>query len=235
MFDFLDVPLDDYNDLTFTEHEINTIRRHFLNLRTGLAAMVPLVCGGPARCPFIKRCPFYDRVKPLGAQDIKKFPLLRQCIVERQYALEQRQGYVDEYEIDPNSPSEMALINRLAELDVYDYRASLVLAYGDKDGHGQDGLKEQNIGMSPTGEKLTRLELHPAWELKEKIQRQRLDILQALVGTRKEQYKRDAAMKEKSTEEVSIISSSLRAKLDSLKAKNTIIDVVPESAEPEKS
>lgn len=226
-FEFLEVPLDDYSDLKFTPQEIARIRSHIMNMRTGLQAMAPMFCGGPMKCPVIFRCPFrqqceLDRTK----MDPKKFPIGRQCIIEREFLLHKRREYFEEYDIDPNSPTEIGLVNKLAELDMYEYRATLMLAHGDSGlgGPGQDLLKEQVTAITPQGHELKRVELHPAWELKEKIHRQRMEILAALVGTRKEQYKREAATKRTQFTDPSSQQSELASKIHKM-ITGQVVDV----------
>jgi hypothetical protein len=226
-FEFLEVPLDDYSDLEFTPQEIARIRSHIMNMRTGLQAMAPMFCGGPKKCPVIFRCPFRQQSElDRDKMDPKKFPVGRQCIIEREFLLHKRREYFDEYDVDPNSPTEIGLINKLAELDMYEYRATLMLAHGDTGlgGQGQDLMKEQITAVSPQGRDIKRLELHPAWELKEKIHRQRMEILSALVGTRKEKYKKEAATKTRDVKDPSTKQSQLMNKLTKMIEASNIIE-----------
>jgi hypothetical protein len=227
MFDFLEIPLDDYTDLTFTETQLKRIRMHFQNMQTGIQAMAPIFCGG-AKCPFIKRCPLFDRTKEVSMQNYKEFPLMRQCPFERGHLNWQRRRYVEEFDVDVCSPSEMGMVNKLAELDLYDYRVTLLLAHGDKGGDGQDLTKTQVTGKDLMGKDIKRLEIHPAWELKQKIHRQKMEILESLVGTRKEKYKREAALKQREGNDPSTVQSDLRKKLENLRnvtpASEEIID-----------
>ena len=218
-FQFLEIPLDDYSDLEFSPQEIARIRSHIMNMRTGLQAMAPMFCGGPKKCPVIFRCPFRQQTElDREKMDPKKFPIGRQCIIEREFLLHKRREYFEEYDVDPNSPTEIGLVNKLAELDMYEYRATLMLAHGDEGlgGQGQDLLKEQTTAVTPQGRELKRVELHPAWELKEKIQKQRMEILSALVGTRKEKYKKQAATKTLEVKDPSTKQAQLTSKLNKM-------------------
>lgn len=230
MFEILEVPLDDYSDLEFTESEVRRIRMHVMKLKTGVQAMAPVLCAGPVKCPFRYRCPIVDRniKEPNGKidfhnQDIRKFPLLRQCIFERELLDFQRRRYIEEYEIDTESATEMGMVNKLAELDLYEMRATMVLAHGDDKGEGTDLLKQQVTGVTMTGEEMKRMEAHPAFELKERLHKMREDILKSMVGTRREQYKRAAALKKQDFSDPSTAVSDLRERILQL-GKEEVID-----------
>ncbi|RLF67874.1 MAG: hypothetical protein DRN26_01060 [Thermoplasmata archaeon] len=232
MFDILEVPLDDYSDLEFTLDEIRRLRMHIMKMRTGIQAMAPLICAGPVKCVFRHRCPLVDRsIRTADGkhidfhnQNLKKFPILRQCLVERDFLDFKRAQYIEEYDVDVNSPTEMGMVNKLAELDLYEYRATLVLAHGDDEGDGVDLLKTQ-ITWGKNGQETKTLLVHPAFELKEKIHRMREGILRSMVGTRQEQYKRAAALKEKQAEDPSTMIAALKQKiLEARQDQENIID-----------
>jgi hypothetical protein len=231
MFDILEIPLDDYSDIEFTEAEVRRIRMHVMKLKTGIQAMAPLLCSGPVKCPFRYRCPIVDRsIKTLDGkginfanQNIKQFPLLRQCIFERELLDFQRIRYIEEYDADTESPTEMGMVNKLAELDLYEMRATLVLAHGDEKGEGIDLLKEQVTSVSMDGQEITRMETHPAFELKERIHKMREDILKSMVGTRREKYKQAAALKKQDFSDPSTAVANLRERIAHIE-KETAID-----------
>lgn len=224
--------LDDYSDLEFTETDIKRMHGHILGMRMGTTAVAPLLCSGPVKCVFRQKCPLIDQTlrTPSGGidyvnQNPKKFPLFRGCIFEAQFLDAQKQSYIDEFQIDVDSPTEMMLINKLAELDLYDYRASLILAHGDRDGDGGDLLKEQTTGFSPDGSaEIKRLELHPAFEIKERIMKARANILEAMVGTRREQYKQAAALRQENKSDPSTIVAQLKQKI--LQIEQGEVDVI---------
>ena len=229
IFDFLEIPLDDYSDLEFSLEEVRRVRMHSLKMRTGIQAMAPILCLGPVKCPFSKRCPIVDRTKrrtdgalDFAAQDMTKFPLMRQCIFERDFMDFKRRQYMEEYDVDGNSATEMGMINKLAELDLYEYRATLILAQGDAEGEGLNLLKSQTAGSTAEGDELFRLEVHPAFELKEKLHKMREDILRSMVGTRREQYKQAAALKEAQGNDPSTNVSALRERISKLEKENVI-------------
>ena len=205
---------------------------HIMKMKTGLQAMAPLLCSGPVKCPFRYRCPIVDRdVRTpdnkdidFHKQDVSKFPVLRQCIFEREMLEFQRRRYIEEYDVDIGSATEMGMVNKLAELDLYEMRATMVLAHGDEKGEGIDLLKNQVTGISMTGEKIKVMAAHPAFELKEKIHRMREDILKSMVGTRREQYKQAAALKQQNTSDPSNIIADLKKRIEDIGKNEEIVD-----------
>jgi len=229
-FAFMDIPLDDYSDLEFSYDQVKRVQMHTMKMRTGFQAMAPCLCSGPAKCLFRFRCPLVDRTKltisgeiDFQNQNLKAWPLLRQCIFERDFMEFQRTRYMEEYGVDLSSPTEMAMVSRLAELDLYEYRLTQVLASGDNKGEGIDLLKEQVTGQSLSGQWIKKLEVHPAFDLKERLHRMREDILKSMVGTRRERYKQAQALKEKTTGDPSTVISSLRDRLEKMES-DTIVE-----------
>ena len=215
--DLLEITPDDYTDLEveMDEKQLRKFKSHLLGLKTGHAAMVPIMCGGPKKCPFITRCPFGKYNAQLNKYE-GKFPIARQCPMEVSYLYNQRKKYIIEYDVEPTSATEVGLINKLSELDLYDYRCSIILSSDDTDDEGRDLLKRQTVGFGPEGQELNRLEVHPIWEVKQQIQRQRMDILQALVGTRREKYKKQAAVKERDEDDPSTRQAKTKRQLEAI-------------------
>jgi hypothetical protein len=232
-FDMLGLEnLDDYSDLEFTDKDLRRMHAHIMSMRMGTTASAPLQCSGPVKCIFRHRCPLIDRSLKLpgsseinfAGQNAKKFPLLRPCIFEAEFLDAQRQGYIQEYNVNEDSPTEMMMVSKLAELDLYDYRATLVLSHGDKAGDGMDLLKEQVTGCTQEGTILKRLELHPAFEVKQRIQKLKSDILEAMVGTRREQYKQAAALRQENNTDPSSIVAELKKKI--LQIEQGDVDII---------
>jgi hypothetical protein len=123
--------------------------------------------------------------------------------------------YMDEFEVDPGNQSEVSLITEMAELDIYDYRASLILS----EPANANMMQEIVVGVNADGNAIYNEDIHKAFELKERVKRRKTQILEALVGTRKEKYKRDAALKKRSEDSPSQQAASLKKKLDEARAR----------------
>ena len=195
-----------YKDLAITPEQSKAFRRHISYLKHGLNAAMPLICCG-------KRCPFFD-VCAAQVFDIEKDLQGKPCIVEVNLLGYYRQLYFSEFEIEEGDIGTQILINELAELDIYDFRATLVLSLGDS-ATGNDGIPggpEKNLAQAlmtnvPHYNEVGTLthvtqDVHTAFLLKEKFKNRKLKLLELLVATRKEQYKKDAALKAKSQSDI---------------------------------
>lgn len=203
-FNFLKTDIEDYSDIALTEEQAQLVSRHLRYLSTGLNAVVPIFCGGKDKCPFIRTCPM-DKVG--------KVPLGRLCPVEVSLTKLWTEAYVREFDVDPANFSELSLVQELAELDIYDRRATILL----QEGEGQTLMQQQAVGVDPDGNPVYQTQVHQAWEIKERIKNRKLRILEALVGTRKEKYRRDAALKQKSSSDPSSELAALRARLETMR------------------
>jgi hypothetical protein len=160
----------------------------------GLNASAPIICLGPERCPFFYACPIgngvsVDRVtgkkKPLY-DSIEDFPVGNQCILEKVFIEQRLIDYVQEFSIDPARPSELALINDLALVDLYKQRCTLFLAGGDKEGEGLEFMKKDLLFNPETGEQTGESNKeHPVMSIMDRLEKRRHKILEELIATRK--------------------------------------------------
>ena len=207
LFNFLKIDVEDYSDIALTEEQAKLVSNHLRHMSTGLNAVVPIFCGGKDKCPFHRSCPFVK---------IDKVPIARICPVEASLLKLWTEAYIREFDVDPTNFSELAMIQELAELDIYDWRATFLLREGD----GQTLMQQQPVGVDADGNPILQTQVHQAWEVKERIKNRKLKILEALVGTRQQKYKRDAALKQKSESDPSTEMAALRAKLEALRQQH---------------
>ena len=207
IFEFLKLDPSDYSDLTMTAAEAETVTRSLRHLSTGLNAIVPIFCGGEEKCPFKSICPFIKIGKP---------PVLRPCYVEKQLITTWTVAYMEEFNVEPSNLSEMSLIMELAELDIYDWRATFQLHKGS----GPTMLQDQMVAVDENGTPIFNKVIHQAWEVKERIKRRKMQVLESLVGTRREKYKRDAALKRTNNEDPSNEYANLRSRLEKVANMN---------------
>lgn len=208
LFEYLDIPLDDYSDIEMTPDEATRFINHVKRMKTGVAAFVPKLCPGNRVCAMRERCPFQER-----------FPLGRACPLEISYIAAQTKSYVESLGVDPGSPYEMALVNTLVENDLFDYRANLTLS---SDSEGQSLLKTQTM-QNEKGGISEVIVPHPILTIKDNIHKKRLSILEALAVTRKEQYKEAAALKKKSTGDASQEQAKMRKLVEKLQDRSNKI------------
>jgi hypothetical protein len=205
-------PIDDYSDLQLSEKAKNQLLKTILNLKAGLITAVALICKGPTECVFSERCPIFIADGVNGA-----YPVGRQCLLESNYAREKFLGYIDELGMNEaeveNSPTKRSMLSKLVELDIYDFRSSLILAgaFPDTDG---SLLFSQTIAINQEGENIDQIQSHPCWNIKIQIHKQRSELLDALLLTPKRDVWRRAALKQKQDDNYLTIGRKLQEKLD---------------------
>jgi len=197
--------LDEYEDIQLTKKEALSLHNHLSKLSTGSTAMVPLFCGGDL-CPFRSRCPLYK---------MGKHPIGKQCIIETQLLKEWIVRYFEEYDVDPNNFTEVGYISELAEIEILLMRINMNLSLPDN----AELVTDQTIGVTQQGAPIIQKALSPFMDLKDKLQARKSKIVKLMVGDRQEKYKKEAALKQKPTDDPSSQQAALRTKLDSLARK----------------
>jgi len=157
---------------------------------------------GPQKCPFFHACPIGEGVtidEVTGKKipifdDLDDFPMGDQCIAEKVFIEQRLLDYIDEFDIDPNKPSELSLINDLALVDLHKQRAVLFLAAGDREGEGMDFQKIDIMFSAETGAEIGRAyKEHPVIQIIDRLEKRRHKILEELIATRRS--KADVAAK----------------------------------------
>jgi hypothetical protein len=147
-------------------------------------------CYGGKKCPIGSRCPFTEFSedgKP--SYDSSTYPLLKPCPIESQMARMHMMDLVDEYQIGPEDGTDLAIVSKLATLNILEYRCNMVLA---TDAEGLVISEVSSVDYQSGKEFITR-KINPAFEVLEKLQRMRQELLKGMVGTRREKYKAAAA------------------------------------------
>ncbi len=202
LFSFLKLDPDEYGDIVLSHKDARLVHSRLIGVKWGgAAAKVPLMCGGPEICPFVDDCPFVE---------INKVPVGRKCPIEKELIAYWVSKYMDEFGVDEQNQSEISLITEMAELDIYDYRCSMILSRAEN----AELVQEIVVGVNADGNPIYNEDIHKAFELKERVKRRKQIILESLVGTRKEKYKRDAALKKRSVDDPSTQAATLKKKLD---------------------
>lgn len=130
--------------------------------------------------------------------------------------------YIDEFEVDTNYMSELTVMNMLAATHVMEMRAFIIL--GKDDDESPTGLIRNVVGFNNEEEPIVQLQEHPAFNIIERAWRWRKNLLESLLGTRKEKLKRDAIMGEKGPQSVSTAAADLKSTISKL----TIVDISDE-------
>lgn len=196
-FEILQIDEDDYPDLKFTEEEAQKISNQMRFLSTGLNAAIPILCTGPS-CPFAKSCPY---------QKIGKAPIGKPCILEKQLITYWTERYVAEFDVDMQNLTELHLVSELAEFDIYEMRITKYLAE-----EHPTLMQEVVTAVTEEGNIVSNMEISRAFDLKERIKRSRMKVLESLMATRKEKVKINAVSGNASTAQQ---LSDIKSKLDS--------------------
>ena len=106
------------------------------------------------------------------------------CLMEEQLIEYWTQKYIDELEIDYNSISEMHFVSRLVEIAIMDLRMTNYISIND-----QDLMMEFIASVDPEGSVLTNKGISVAFEVKERLEKQKLKILDILNSTRDKKAK----------------------------------------------
>lgn len=169
--------------------KVQRVQNSLNSMKHGMHAVAPITCLGPRKCPFINHCPI-----PTREQKIRKdygldedYPVMLPCIMERTFMTHKILHYRRRLKVDPDDPIEMALVNELALIDLYKYRASMILSEGDRDGDGRDFLR-QDSNWQEAGDEYKETfttSMHPAFDVGDKLERRRERLLERLLETRK--------------------------------------------------
>jgi hypothetical protein len=214
MFHFLGLDPEEYGHILLTAEEARKVHYRLQGVKWGgAAAKVPLYCAGEKICPFAQECPFVK---------IGKFPVGRKCPMEVELMSFWTARYMKEFKVDPENHSEVGMITELAEQDIYDLRASIILSRPEC----AEMTKDVVVGFDGEGKPIVSKEVHKAWELKEKVKKRKQKILESLIGTRKEKYKRDAALKRRSEKDPSTQAAALKKKLEKARG-SAFVDTIP--------
>ena len=214
MFEFLRLDPDDYGDIVLSKEDADKVHKRLIGVKWGgAAAKTPLYCAGENVCPFAEDCPLVEIQRESGDVVV---PVGRKCPIEKELIAYWAAKYMQSFDIDPNNQAEVSLVTELAELDIFDYRASLILSRAEN----AEMTQEIVVGVDPEGRPISNEEIHKAFEIKERVKKRKQAILESLVGTRKEQYKRDAALRKRTDKDPSTQAAELKRAIE--EAKDTL-------------
>lgn len=192
--------------LELTEAEVTTVLKGIKNVASGLRTSVPINCYGDS-CPFKAQCPFHQ---------IGKAPVGKPCPVEMMMVDMYTKRYIDEFDVDSDYMSEVTTMTMLAATHVLEMRALIILGKDDP-----TGLIKNVVGFNNEEEPIVQLQEHPALNILERAWRWRRNLLESLVGTRKEKYKRDSTMGGVNPASVSSAAADMRSTIEKL----SVIDI----------
>lgn len=211
-FDDITALMDDYKGVVLTKDEALHLSRQMRKLRTGFQSAMPIHCPGAEVCPIVAVCPLakMDEDNP-DRQTNPKVPIGKLCPVESQLMGMWLQDYCEALDVGPDDILDMTLCKQLAELDVYEFRLTVYLGKSEN----ATGIGKNVVGYDQEEHEPVIMEqISPAMELKLKLKEKRIKIMDSLVATRKEQYKKEAALKTPPSADPSSVLSALKSRLE---------------------
>lgn len=173
-FEMLQLEDEEYKDIRFTPEQAKRISIAMRSMSTGLNSSIPILCTGPA-CPFAVFCPYQkENLAPIG----------KSCLVEKQLIAKLTQGYIEEFDVNFNSLTEIGMVSELVEFDIYEMRINRHIAE-----KYPTLLQDWVSGFAEDGTAITNKDVSKVFEIKERIKKQRYKVLEALVATRKDRAK----------------------------------------------
>ena len=122
-----------------------------------------------------RNCPYYAQ----GAA-----PVNLPCLVERDLISYWMEKYIIQFNVEEDSITDMHMISRLCEYDIYDMRLSRYLAE-----HDQTLLADFVTAYGEDGAPITNKTVSAAFEIKERIDKSRSKTLKELMATREAKQK----------------------------------------------
>lgn len=205
--------MNQYNDLSLTKTDIDKIAKSFVTIEgIGSSSGLVMTCD-KAKCPYKDKCPVYGSTAcPEG----------RECLHENKILSVAMDSYLTSLEVELDNFPEMVMINQLTEFELIEYRCNAILSNNHRD------MRMRSVaGVDVDGNIVYKEEISHAIQIKDLTFKKKMVLLQELTATRKEKYKKQAALKESKDGQTKMISS-MKATLKELKHKNVDIDDVHE-------
>lgn len=181
--------------------------RATLHMKHGMFTNIPIVCKG-TECPYFATCWIPEADLQVGER----------CPIEIAAVLDRFDKICAELRVIPEEDViDAGLVKDVVDIEIMMLRADGLLA---KDGNM---IEETVAGVSPKGQEYYKPELHKAFEIKEKLRKEKTRILNQLMATRKDKNNTDAQLNDPSS-----VAARIIAKVKELNEKGDIIDVTPE-------
>lgn len=193
--------MNQYNDIALNQSDIQRLQKAFRDIKAGSATNLVVICQ-EHKCIYKTRCPMFKH---------EHMPVGRECIYENYILTEYMDSYLKSLEVDPENMPEMSLVNQLVEYELIEYRCNVILSLDHTD------LKmTQIIGLDKEGNIVEKEDLSYALTIKMNVQKMKQSILESFTATRKEKWKKQAALKEVKEGPIKMLSS-LKARIQQQK------------------
>jgi hypothetical protein len=208
----LSLRMAQYNSIELTEEETRNIAKSFIDIELGSATNMVMICN-KLKCLYKNRCAFYKA---------DKAPEGRECIVENKVMSHAVDQYITSLGVNINNYPEMVLVNQLTEYELIEFRCNTILSYD----HVNLKMKSV-IGIDVDGNVITKEDISHALQIKMQVFKNKIQLLEAFTATRKEAYKKQAALKESKDGHAKVLSA-MKTQLKELKNKSASSEEVIE-------
>jgi hypothetical protein len=202
--------MNQYNNLDITEEQAINIAKSFVNIELGSATNLVAICS-KAKCLYKDRCELYH---------INRAPEGMECLHENKVMSHAMDQYVQSLGIDIANYPEMVMVNQLVEYELIEFRCNAILSYD----HINMKMKSV-IGIDVEGNVITKEDISHALQIKMQVFKNKQQLLESFTATRKEKYKKQAALKEAKEGHAKVLSA-MKNKLKELKTKTLDIEEV---------
>jgi hypothetical protein len=185
------------------------IANHMHQLKHGLYATIPIYCKGK-ECPYAKSC----RLVSMGVA-----PKGEVCPIEASTIEQLVKMYAEEMEVNMEDAVKISLIRELVDTEISILRCDKKLATDP------DVVKNVVVAVTEEGTPITQPQVNKAYELQQKLVRQRHQTLRLLNSTPK-----DRAEIEGNTQiDPSVMIGEMRERLMKMKSEeDSTVDITPE-------
>lgn len=188
------------------------IAKRLRQTKHGMYASVPIICKAEG-CPYAESCEL---------QQVGLAPYGEKCPMEIAAIEDLFQRYCSDMNINPEDPRQQVdaiMVKEVVDIDISMLRCDKKMAIS------ADFIIDQVVSVTEEGEAISRQELHPLTEYKEKLRAQKFKTLNLLNSTRKD--------KEGSKVSVSFDPSERAAQMLKIKQDMLMLDQQEDDAEQE--
>jgi hypothetical protein len=202
--------MNQYNTIVLDNSDIKRIAKAFKDIQTGTATNLVVICA-KSECLYKSRCALYVS---------DKCPEGMECLHENYILGQSMNMYLESLEVEISNYPEMVLVNQLVEYELIEYRCNAILS-----NYHKDMRMETVVGVDQDGRIVTKEEISHALSIKMQVFKNKMQILESFTATRREKYKKQAALKEAKVGPAKLLSS-LKAHMKELKNRDIDIEDV---------
>ena len=196
--------MNQYNAIELNSFDKANISKAFRDIETGSSTNLVCICK-KSDCLYQSRCALFVA---------DKAPEGMECLHENYVLTQAMHMYLHSLDIDINNYPEMVMINQLVEYELIEYRCNAILSNSHK-----DLRMESVVGIDQNGRIVTKEEISHAVTIKMQVFKNKMQLLESFTATRREQYKKQAALKEVKAGPAKMLSQ-LKSKMKALQSGN---------------